>query len=393
VVWHFLVTWPGDQWQVDLEVYREAGRSVLYGRPVYDVVTESPQLLPFTYPPFSALLAVPLVALPFHAAGWLWAALQVAATYLTVLIVFRPLLRRAGTWRFVAGALVTAPLLWIEPVSDGARFGQVNAFIVLAVTADLVLERGRRGSGGALTGLATAVKLTPGVFLVHLVWSRQWARARTMLAWLVGATVGAALLLPEASIAFWTQALRDPGRLGENAGTSNQSIRGVLLRSGPEGTAGTALWLLLVLVVAAVGFTLARRAHEAGELVTEVAVVGLLAVLLSPVAWIHHMAWMVVVIGALVADGRNRRRLVMAGVLLVWFWLRMPWWGAHMAAPGGWGPHWLGRSLTNFDTLGGLVALAMLWTVVPRRRVAKAGADVGPEVSAADAVASVAAHR
>ena len=24
VAWHYLVTWPGDQWQVDLEVYREA---------------------------------------------------------------------------------------------------------------------------------------------------------------------------------------------------------------------------------------------------------------------------------------------------------------------------------------------------------------------------------
>src|SRR3954451_5271053 len=38
LVHHYLVSWPQDQWQVDLEVYREAGRSILFGRPIYDVL-------------------------------------------------------------------------------------------------------------------------------------------------------------------------------------------------------------------------------------------------------------------------------------------------------------------------------------------------------------------
>ena len=80
VVLRYLVFWPLDQWQVDVEVYREAGVSILTGRPIYSAMTEAPQLLPFTYPPFAAVIAVPLALLPFGAVGWLWTAAQVAAT-------------------------------------------------------------------------------------------------------------------------------------------------------------------------------------------------------------------------------------------------------------------------------------------------------------------------
>ena len=65
IVHRYLIAYPDDQWQVDLEVYREAGRSLLLGRPVYTFETEVPQLLPFTYPTFSAVLSIPLALLPW----------------------------------------------------------------------------------------------------------------------------------------------------------------------------------------------------------------------------------------------------------------------------------------------------------------------------------------
>ena len=58
VVLRYLVFWPLDQWQVDVEVYRQAGESILTGRPIYLAMTEAPQLLPFTYPPFAAILSL-----------------------------------------------------------------------------------------------------------------------------------------------------------------------------------------------------------------------------------------------------------------------------------------------------------------------------------------------
>lgn len=371
-VLHYLVFWPLDQWQVDVEVYRQAGVSILSGRPVYQAMTEAPQLLPFTYPPFAALLAIPLALLPFGAVGWLWTVLQVGATAWIVWYAGWRLIHRTGTWVPVTLAVLTAPMLWLQPVSDGIRFGQVNAFLVLVCVMDLRVPRPgllRRVPAGVLVGLATSIKLTPGVFVVHYLVNRRWREAATAVGIAVAVTVGAWLLLPEASFAFWGGALQDPSRLGPNSGTSNQSIHGVLLRLGPTGMPGTVLWVALIAIVGCYGFWLARRAWLAGDSISEVAVLGLLAVLLSPVAWIHHLHWVVVVIFALLGPDplRDRRRLGAAGVVTGWFLCRLPPWGWSWTADG-WHPHVVGLFLQNADMVGALLALVLLDWVLRRSR-------------------------
>lgn len=288
-----------DQWQVDVEVYREAGVSVLTGRPIYSALTESPQLLPFTYPPFAALLAIPLALVPFGAAGWIWTGLQILATTAIVWYAGWRLIHGFGAWAPIALAVLTAPMLWLAPVADGLRFGQVNAFMVLACLMDLRNPRPlwlRRVPRGVLIGLAMAVKLTPGVFVIHLLVTRRWREASTAIGTAVLVTLGAFVVLPEASLTFWGGALQDPSRLGPNVGSSNQSLRGVLLRLLPDSTLGSVLWVILAGAVAIGGFWLARQRYLAHDSIGEVAVVGLLACLLSPVAWIHHHHWVVVVI-------------------------------------------------------------------------------------------------
>ena len=268
-VLRYLVFWPLDQWQVDVEVYREAGVSILTGRPIYSAMTEAPQLLPFTYPPFAAVLAIPLALLPFGAIGWLWALAQIAATTAIVWYAGWRLIHRTGALVPITLALLTVPMLWLHPVSDGIRFGQVNAFMVLACLMDLRRPRPgllRHVPPGVLVGLAMSIKLTPGVFVVHYLVNRRWKEAITAVVTAVAVTLGSWVLLPEASFAFWGGALQDPARLGPNAGTSNQSIRGFLLRLGPDGLPGDVLWLALVAVVGFVGFQLARRASPCRRL-------------------------------------------------------------------------------------------------------------------------------
>lgn len=367
VVLRYLVFWPMDQWQVDVEVYRDAGVSILTGRPIYSAMTEAPQLLPFTYPPFAAILAIPLAWVPFGVAGWLWTAAQVAATTAIVWYAGWRLLHRAGPWVPLALAALTAPMLWLHPVSDGIRFGQVNAFMVLACLMDLRRPRPgllRHVPPGVLVGIAMSIKLTPGVFVIHYLVCRRWKEAATAVGTAVGVTLGAWALLPEASFAFWGGALQDPARLGPNFGTSNQSLRGFLLRVGPDGFAGTAIWLVLVAVVGLLGYRLAREMWRRGDSIAEVAVVGLLACLLSPVAWIHHFHWVVVVVFALLGaqPWRSRRRLVAGLVVTAWFLMRMPWWGITYLNHPEW-PELPGRVLQNADVAGGLVALGLLWWV------------------------------
>ncbi len=351
---------------VDLEVYRDAGISVLLGRPVYHFLTPVPQLLPFTYPPFAALLAIPLGLLPLGLAQALWTAGQLGLLLWIVSVAFRPLLARAGLLAPVALGAAGAAVAWIEPVRDGLRFGQVGLLLTALVLAYYAV-RAPRWPRGMLIGLATALKLTPGVFIVHLWLSGRRREALTAAGTAVAATVGTFLLIPRDSGAFWFGALFQPDRLGVNAGTSNQSVRGMLLRSLLPGPLQTVLVLAALTAVAVVGFRLATRASRSGHDLGGMAIVGLLAVLLSPVAWIHHLAWFVVGLGVLVGDGRDRARVRWA--LAAWglFVMRLPWWGEGWL----WGglPHPLARLAQDSFGLAAILLLFVLGWAVRRDTV------------------------
>jgi alpha-1,2-mannosyltransferase len=197
-------------------------------------------------------------------------------------------------------------------------------------------------------------------------------------------TVVSALFLPPASATYWTDALFDPDRLGPNGGTSNQSIRGVLLRLGPDpGPLASALWLACVLVVLIGGLALSRRFDRLGQPVAVVATVGMVAFLISPVSWVHHMQWGVVVIAALLGDGRDLRRIAAALTGAVLLWIRLPWWGANLVAD-----HHVNRVLArvvqNSYSIWAILSLLALWLLVARpaiRRIAAADSAAGPDPS------------
>ncbi|HVN13625.1 MAG TPA: glycosyltransferase 87 family protein, partial [Kineosporiaceae bacterium] len=339
--WHvvssFVVTYPDEIWQVDLEVYREGAHSLVAGRQVYDWLTDAPQYLPFTYPPFAALVGIPLVLAPFRVVGWVWTAVQIALLWYCTGLAFRPLLARAHARRGLLQGLVAAALVQLQPAQDGIRYGQVNAVIVALCLADVVRRRAGWWPRGSLVGLATAIKLTPAVFWVHWAVTRRWHVLVVSVTAAVTATVVTALVAPSASMAYWTEALLDPNRLGPNADTANQSIRGVLLRLGPhQGPLLTVSWAVCVLVVAVFGYRLSARFERMGESVAVVAVMGMLAFLLSPVSWIHHMYWGIVAIGALLGDGRRLARVAAGAAVYAVLFSRLPWTGAAMLGRRGW---------------------------------------------------------
>ncbi|MFI6741440.1 glycosyltransferase 87 family protein [Nonomuraea sp. NPDC050451] len=363
-----VVTWltnSDDQRLVDLDVYRTGGQMLLEGRPVYDYVTPAPQLLPFTYPPVAAMLAVALAEMSWGTAQWVWTAGIFAALAVTVWLSFRQALRKYVPWVF---ALLMVACTYLMPIRDQVRFGQVDILLVALCLADCVVKR-PWWPRGFLIGLATAVKLTPGVFLIYLLVTRQW---RTFF--MAAFTTAVLTLLPFAVIPrdasqFWFSALLDPNRLGSNAGTTNQSIRGMLIRLYLPETATSAIWLVIVAVVGWYGFRGARDAYRANDHLTAVALVGLMAVLLSPVAWIHHLAWVVVVLGAIVGDGRDPVRLRVAAGVWLYYVLPIPWWGVSLKAADIPGVSLvLGKIVQNGFGLG---ALALVWLLVswlPKRR-------------------------
>ena len=315
-----------DQRMVDLNVYRTGGLSVLQGQPLYTVLTQPPQLLPFTYPPAAALFAVPLALMPWPAAQLAWVPVIYVPLAVVIWLAFAPLLRRAGRLRAVVFAVIFAACAYLFPVRDEMRFGQVD-MVLLALAVTDCAARAPRWPRGALVGLATAIKLVPGVFIVYLWLSGRRRAAVTAAVTAAAWTLGAWLLLPRDSVTYWTSAIFQSGRLGSNSGTSNQSLRGILLREFLPGQAPGALWAVLAVAVAIAGFALAGRLARQGREMEGIAVTALLWVLLSPVSWIHHLIVVVVVIGAILADGRSRTRAAIAAATAAFFALTIPWWG------------------------------------------------------------------
>jgi alpha-1,2-mannosyltransferase len=368
---HTWLTNPDDQRLVDLDVYRTGGQMLLDGRPVYDYVTPAPQLLPFTYPPIAAMLAVLLAGMSWETAQWVWTAGIFVALAVTVAFSFRQVLerqelRRYAPWLF---ALLMVACTYLMPIRDQVRFGQVDILLVALCLADCVAKR-PWWPRGFLIGLATAVKLTPGVFLIYLLVTRQW---RTFFMASFAAAVLTLLpfaVIPQDAVDFWFSALLDPERLGANAATTNQSIRGMLIRLYlPQEWLTSLIWLAIVAVVGWHGFRGAREAYQAGDSLTAVALVGLMAVLLSPVAWIHHLAWVVVVIAAIVGDGRDPVRMRVAAGVWLYYVVPVPWWGVSLiAAQIPVVSLVLGKIVQNGFGLG---AVALVWLLVswlPKRR-------------------------
>ena len=318
-----------DQRMVDLAVYRTGGLSALQGQPLYTMLTQPPQLLPFTYPPAAALFAVPLALMPASAAQLVWVPVIYGPLAVVIWFAFAPLLRRAsepGRMRAVVFAAVFAACAYLFPLRDELRFGQVDMALLAMCVADCSAAA-PRWPRGALVGLATAIKLVPGVFIVYLWVSGRRRAAVTAAVAALAWTAGAWLVLPHDSVTYWTSVIFQSGRLGSNSGTSNQSLRGMLLREFLPGQAPGAVWAALALVVAVAGFAVARRLARQSREMEGIAVTALLGVLLSPVSWIHHFLVVVVVIGAILGDGRSPRRVAIAAGTAVFFALTIPWWG------------------------------------------------------------------
>ena len=107
----------------------------------------------FTYPPFAALLMLPLSFLPLVATEVLLTVGTVAATVVTTIWLLRAL-KIDQTW-----VLVAVPLILVtEPLRETIPLGQINMLLVLLILLDLLVlgPRGSRWMGVGI-GLATAI--------------------------------------------------------------------------------------------------------------------------------------------------------------------------------------------------------------------------------------------
>src|SRR3954452_12043147 len=223
----------------------------------------------FTYPPFAGLVMSPMAVLPFPLVIVIASIATVLTTGLLMWWFAGPLIKRKGWTPWSPLAVAVCLAVSFEPVRETITFGQVNTLLLTLVAGDLLLglARGRNWAGVGI-GLATPVKLTPGVFILYLLLTRRWRAAATAAVTFAIASAVALAVDPRTSVQYWTTTLWETDRVGRLDKTANQSILGVLARLDLPPAPGRRLWLVLPAAVLAVALWRAVRAYRRGDELT-----------------------------------------------------------------------------------------------------------------------------
>lgn len=337
----------------DFAVYRLGAAAALHGADLY-AVTDPGSGLGFTYPPFAALLFAPLALLPAPAA------------FVVVLLLNTTLFWMA--WRLVravvpmtrTAARVLFTLGWLcEPVASTIAAGQVNLLLAVLLLADVVLLRRSRAHGAGV-GIAAGLKLTPALFAVALLATgRRRAAAVAGLAF-AGTVLLGALAVPGGSWWYWTRGMLRTDRVGVESVVDNQSLAGVVARLTGEPQVPGVPVVLLGLAVVLACLPLLRGLHATGRELGLFAACGVLAQLVSPIAWSHH--WVFLPLLALCVLPL-RERPVLAGLAVLVIDLR--WLSEQLGSPG-WQHSWPAAVLSAAFPLLAAALLAVVALQVRR---------------------------
>lgn len=288
LAWTYLV--PNGANFVDLHVYVGGAAELDGPGTLYDYVygDQTPDFpLPFTYPPFAAVVFFPLHLLPFGVVAFLWQLGTIAALYGVVrmsqrLLAPSPDRRVAMLW--------TAVGIWTEPLRSTFDYGQVNVLLVLAIL--YAVYSSRWWLSGLLVGLAAGVKLTPAVAGLYFVGARRWA-AVLFSAVVFVLTIGVSAFLVSGQTRFYfTQLLGDADRVGPVGTSFNQSWRGGISRILGYDAGFGPLVLIGIALTAVLAVFAWRAIGGANDRLGAIVIVQLFGLLLSPISWTHHWVWL-----------------------------------------------------------------------------------------------------
>ena len=325
---------------VDLQVYRDGGlivrhlnfyhphrASPLYDWPGFDG-------LPFTYPPFAALVFT-VLTIPSYWALWQIAiGVNIAALLATIWLTLGGLGYRRGVARLGATLLLAGALFWTEPVQRTLFLGQIELVLMALIIWDLC-QPDRRWWKGAGIGIAAGIKLVPGIFILYLLLTRRFRQAAVASGVFAATVLLGFGLLPRDSHKFWLGGLfARGGRTGFVGWEGNQSLRAIITRLTGSVAGAQPVWLVVAALTLVAGLICAAALDRAGHRMVGLLTCALTGLLASPISWDHHWVWIIPgTVVAVVYAVRARRAVVRraaagvaAGVVLVfWAWPGFLW--------------------------------------------------------------------
>ncbi len=321
--------WPWRPSTIDLEVYVYAVKDMLAGRDIFTTTTPF-WVLYFIYPPIAAIVMTPLALGPYTLWQLVWTAGLVWAQ--------QSVLWRCGAPRgWKLGLIGIVVVLAVEPIRTTLGYGQVNTILMALVVADLLPDRPpgrgpdqelgaerRRIPSGSLIGIASAIKLTPALFVVFaFLIGRRRTAITAMISFAVCTGIGA-VLLPRETLIFFGGLSGGNTRTASPLYTGNQSLLGVFFRLFGSGLVTTLVGLAVAGIVALLGTLVAAHWWRLNQKAFAVALVGMTTCLASPLSWTHHYVWILPFGVALFSAALPRWVHWLGGFWVVWVSICLP---------------------------------------------------------------------
>jgi alpha-1,2-mannosyltransferase len=313
---------------VDLHVYVFGAATIDHPGSLYHYVyaDQTPDFpLPFTYPPFAAVMFYPLHFLPFGLVAFCWQVGTIAALYGVIRISQRLMGVGAGEGHRLA-MLWTGIAIWLEPLRSTFDYGQINVVLVLAVLWAAFSTRW--WLSGLLVGMAAGVKLTPAIAGLYFVGARRWGAAMFSAVVFFATIAVSALVVGGETRYYFTDLIFKNDRVGPMCTIFNQSWRGGVCRIVGHDP-GYSPAVLIGIAVIAILSVLAWRAVSGRETdqLGPLLVVELFGLLISPISWTHHWVWLVPLMIWLLHGPLSDR---LGARILGWTWLALtvvgvPW--------------------------------------------------------------------
>ena len=247
--------------QVDMGVFRFAGGNLSHGRPLYAIgLTGQRDGHLFNYPPFAAVVFIPLAALPVDLLRLIVPFANLAVLALAIRRCWRALGIESGGWELRSlTMLCTGALLWLEPVRTNVILGQINIVLLASVLFDLPLRTGARWTGAGV-GLAAGIKLTPLLFIPFLLVTGRLRAAAVATGTFAATVLAGFAVVPSQAHRYWFGGtFTDIRRVGPIDSTGNESLRGMIGRMALPAATTTAVWFVAAVLVA--GGSLAVAAY------------------------------------------------------------------------------------------------------------------------------------
>jgi len=340
---------PESQWtMIDLSVYSGAGEALSHHQSQLYSSRFGMFPLPYIYPPFSALVFHELDWLTFDQLQLLAATVSITCLAAVVWAAWGMLGYRVNGARLGAAGATAAVCLWLEPVISTLNFGQINLLVMGLVVVDLA-QSDRKWTKGIGVGLATAIKLTPGLFVVYLLITRRFRAAMVATGTFAVTVFGTWAALPKASREFWFHAI-GVTPVGRDY-LSNQSFEGLFLRlTDNSDTAAKLPWLFCCAAIIAAGMVAAALASNRGAELLGICLTSVVALAISPISWTSHWVWFALLI-VLATDTAIRSRRT---------WMRL-WTAIGVVLLLAWPMHIDGTGVS--DTRLPLIPTGMIWYV------------------------------